>query len=284
MSCPICQGATHRLFQQHNYWIVECEACHHRCVEKNPSPEQVKYIYGDHYFRSGGDGYPDYLAEADIITDHGRYYARLLTRYMKPGTVLDVGAAAGFILKGFYEASWRGNGLEPNSMMANYGGTQLDVPIILGVMETFPSNQQYDLISMVQVIAHFYDLRQALQRAAQVTRPGGFWLIESWNKESWTARTFGQYWHEYSPPSVLNWFSPQDLTQLVSQFGYREVARGRPPKWFSAPHAKSLLQYKLETLKWGRLLTGLVGAIPNRLPLPYLGDDLFWALYQDAGD
>ncbi len=99
-----------------------------------------------------------------------------------------------------------------------------------GSLENFTSDQRFDLVSMIQVIAHFSDIRKALQNAAEVTRNGGFWLIETWNYESWVARLFGEHWHEYSPPSVLHWFSPSGLNRLVSQYGFSEVAKGRPQR------------------------------------------------------
>jgi len=78
----------------------------------------VARIYDDDYFQGGKAGYPDYLAEADLLRCHGRWYGRLLAKYMQPGRVLDIGAAAGFILQGFQDCGWKGNGVEPNQRMA----------------------------------------------------------------------------------------------------------------------------------------------------------------------
>ena len=136
---------------------------------------------------------------------------------------------------------------------------------------------------MIQVVPHLYDLRRALQVAARHTRPGGYWLIETWNRESWTARLFGHNWHEYSPPSVLHWFSPGGLQRLTAQFGFREVARDRPAKRITASHAKSLLRYKLEGSALGNSMVGLLRLLPGSLSIPYLADDVFWALYEKTG-
>lgn len=194
--------------------------------------------------------------------------------------MLDVGAAAGFILKGFQAYGWSVTGIEPNPHMAEYARTQLGLQMQTGTLEQHHSSECYDLISMIQVVSHFYDVRQALQAATALTRPGGFWLIETWNRNSWAARAFGPHWQEYSPPSVLHWFSTEGLRHLAAQFGFSEVARGKSLKWVSSEHAKSLLRYKLEDSRQKRFISSLVGLIPRRLALPYPGDDLFWALYQ----
>ncbi len=283
MICPICSGVTRRLFTRHGHWILGCEGCGHHCAEVAASEGHVARVYGDSYFEGGGDGYPDYLCEGDLLRARGQWYARLLRRYTIPGAVLDVGAAAGFVLQGFLDSGWRGRGIEPNPRMAHYARACLRLGVDVGTLEGLQRNERYDLVSMIQVVSHFYDLRKALQKAARVTRPAGFWLIETWDRESWTARAFGRYWHEYSPPSVLHWFSPEGLRRLAEQFGLREVARGRPPKWIGGAHAKALLRHKLKGSRLERLTGGLLRVVPDRLAIPYLGDDLFWALFQATG-
>lgn len=279
-NCPICEGATHQVFLKHGYWVRECEICSHRCAEIALTADHPKTVYSDDYFQGGRAGYPNYLGEADLLIAHGRRYGHLLAHYTNPGTVLDVGAAAGFILRGFYQSGWRGMGIEPNPRMAEYARTQLELNVEVGALENIQQHQQVDLVSMIQVIAHFYNLRQALQVAADVTRPGGYWLIETWNRESFVARLLGQHWHEYSPPSVLHWFSPAGLTRLASQFGFAEVACGRPSKWLNGAHAKSLLSYKFQDSWMRGLMARLLGVIPDRLAIPYPNFDLFWILFQ----
>jgi len=281
--CPICAGPTQALFVKHGYGIHDCARCGHRCAALLTDPAHVELVYGDHYFSGGGDGYPDYLGEGPLVQAHGRRYGTLLRHYMAPGRVLDVGAAAGFVLRGLQEHGWQGVGLEPNAHMAAYGRTQLGLTMITGDLERYvpPADAgTFDLVTMIQVIAHFYDLRQALARAAALTRPGGYWLIESWDYTSWPARLLGENWHEYSPPSVLHWFSPHGLTQLARQFGLTLVARGRPAKRLNGAHAKSLLRYKLQANSAFAFLNRSLAVIPDDLPIPYPAFDLCWALFR----
>jgi SAM-dependent methyltransferase len=278
MRCPLCESSSKQIFQAHGYWIRDCEKCDHRFTELNTDANHTNAIYADDYFQGGGAGYPDYLGEARILRNHGRRYGKLLEKYLTPGTMLDVGAAAGFVLQGFTDCGWQGDGIEPNHRMAEYARTELGLNVQAGALETLSKNKQYDLVNMVQVIAHFAEIRTALQQAADATKTDGYWLIETWNKDSFSARMFGQNWHEYSPPSVLHWFSPTTLKSLAESFGFEEIARGRPSKWINGGHAKSLLQYKLQSLPLGKLLGKPLNLLPEYLPLPYLADDLFWML------
>jgi SAM-dependent methyltransferase len=281
--CPICTHGSHRKFQKYGHWIQACDRCGHQFIESMPTVGHAEKVYGDGYFYGGAAGYPNYLAEGRLIRDHGRRYGKILARYMQAGTMLDVGAAAGFVLGGFIDHHWQGDGIEPNVQMAAFGREQLGINVQPGTLETLETalpGKTYDLVSMIQVLPHFYDLHQALQSAAAVTKREGYWLIETWNRDSLSAKVFGTGWHEYSPPSVLHWFSPDDLKLLAQQYGFKMVAQGRPQKWIAGAHVKSLLSYKFESMPGGRWLKGLLQLIPDRLRLPYPAEDLFWVLFQ----
>jgi SAM-dependent methyltransferase len=281
--CQICGGAMRPLFLKNQYRILGCVECGHRSAEVGEPSGHVERVYGDEYFTGGGAGYSDYLAEQEILRRHGQRYGRLLRRYMPPGDVLDVGAAAGFVLQGLVDEGWRGRGLEPNPRMSEHARTHLGLGVETGSLESFRTEERFDLVTMIQVVAHFVDLRESLRAASTLTRPGGFWLIETWNRESSTARIFGRHWHEYSPPSVVHWLTPGTLGDLAARLGFREIARGRPTKWLNGAHAVSLLRYKLGGSLPGRWLAGAGKLLPSNLPLPYPGDDLFWMLLRKEG-
>jgi SAM-dependent methyltransferase len=280
MHCPICDGTMRPLFLKEGYRIYGCAGCGHRSADVGDPSGHVERVYADEYFEGGGAGYSDYLAEQEILRRHGRHYGKRLQKHMPAGDVLDVGAAAGFVLQGLVDAGWNGRGLEPNSRMSDHARTRLSLRVDTGSLESFQTSERFDLVTMIQVAAHFTDLRKSFQVASEITRPGGFWLIETWNRESWTARIFGRSWHEYSPPSVVHWFTPATLRDLAAQFGFREIARGRPAKWLNGAHALSLLQYKLGGSIPGRLLSRAGKLIPRNIPIPYPGDDLFWMLFR----
>ncbi len=252
--------------------------CGHRFSEHLPASDHVNRTYGDDYFQGGGTSYHDYLADEEILRERGRWYGRLLCRYTPPGAVLDVGAASGFWLAGMVDLGWAGHGLEPNDAMAAHARERLGLDIRPGTLETFRDDESFDLVAMIQVVAHFVDVRRALSVAADRTRPGGHWLIETWDRSSLTARMFGRRWHEYSPPSVLHWFSRDGLRRFAKSFGMREVAWGRPRKRISGAHARSLVAYKLRGSRLGGVAGIALRAIPDGAAIPYPAEDLFWML------
>jgi hypothetical protein len=95
-----------------------------------------------------------------------------------------------------------------------------------------------------------------------------------------TARVLGRHWHEYSPPTVLHWFSLDGLLRLLEPRGFALVDHGRPPRRVMGEHAKSLLRYKAQESRFGRLASMLARPIPDNLSIPYPADDLMWAVFR----
>lgn len=240
--------------------------------------DHVTRTYSDEYFFGGGAGYLDYLGEAGLLRAAGRRYGRILQRHTEPGRLLDVGAAAGLVLKGYEDSGWQGVGLEPNSTMARWARDRLALNVANCSLEDFVPSRTFDVVSLIQVIAHFRDPRAALSRCSDLVREGGYVLIETWDRLSLTARSFGRDWHEYSPPSVLHWFSVDGVRRLGASLGLQSVARGRPRKMLSIGHAKSLLAYKSRESLVSTIGSGILKRLPDRLTVPYPFDDVFWIL------
>jgi SAM-dependent methyltransferase len=279
-TCVLCGGASTRWNEIDGYWIRQCRSCGHQFAELSQPQGHIERIYGDTYFQGGAAGYTDYFAEEELLINRGAWYARRLSAFCETGTVLDVGAAAGFTLAGFADAGWQCFGLEPNATMARYATERFGFPVEPVSFESWTANRSFDLVNMLQVFPHFLDPNKMLAKAADLLNPGGHLLIESWNRASWTARLFGRHWHEYSPPSVMHWFSKAAMIRLAESRGLQVVASGRPSKWIGAGHAKSLLRSKADASVVSRMMLGVANLIPNRAALPYPLGDLVWILFR----
>jgi len=281
MNCTICNSSNTKLkFTKYKYKILHCIDCNHVFTDFMPTLTEVTQIYSDDYFFKGGAGYEDYTLEKDMLIKRGEYYAEKISRWMTPGTVLDVGAAAGFILKGFENKGWHGMGVEPNRSMAEYGKNEIGVNIKTGTIGTVEFEEKFDLIILIQVAAHIYDFHNSIKRINGFLKPGGHLLIETWNKDSLTAKLFGKRWHQYSPPGTLNFFSKKSLNQLMMNHGFSIVKSGRPKKNIHSKHAKSLIKHKFPKPKRLKWLPGITSLFPENMILPYPAEDLIWVLYK----
>ncbi len=278
--CPLCRRTSVPQFEKHGIWIRECSGCGHRFAIPDAPDQHVQQVYGDDYFFNGGAGYDDYLSEAGILVSHGRRYGRLLKRHGAGTSLLDVGAAAGLILDGLVKEGFEGCGVEPNETMARFAQTELGLDVTASAFEDFETDRQFDVVTIVQVMGHFIDPHDALERVSRLLKPQGICLVETWNVGSWTARLSGQNWHEYSPPSVLHWYTPESLTTLFAHHGLEAVSQGRPTKKVSVGHTRSLLQHVKATSRLASIAAKALSILPPQLALPYPSEDLFWMTFR----
>lgn len=276
MQCPICDGPTQSVFSKGGHQIFGCRSCGHQCISAEYSPQSVQGKFGDDYFQGGQVCYLDYLKEADLLRDQGRRCGRLLSRYMTPGRALDIGSAAGFILKGLTDFGWQGFGIEPNPGMSAFARDHLGLDVTNTTIEEYQANRSFDLVSMFHVLPHIAEPKRLARRVAELLVPGGYWLIEIWNRESSVARLFGQSWHEYDPPRVLHWYSPRSLRRLTGPLGFRQIAWGRPVKWLQV----SKLLCRMPSWCCHRVHSQAQVGHQRTLNVPYPGDDLAWVLLQ----
>jgi SAM-dependent methyltransferase len=274
MKCPLCNSSSQFAFVSKGINILDCQSCSHRFAEIEANETHVSKVYDNSYFNGGGAGYSDYALESELLRKRGQMYSKKIAKFRNnKGRILDVGAAAGFVLKGYLDEGWKGMGLEPNGNIAKIGKDTLGLDIRQNSLEKFKLKEKFDLISMIQVVAHFYDQRKCFENASALLKDDGLLLIETWNRDSISAKLFGKNWHEYSPPSVLQWFSLNGLSDFLKQFGFEKIANGRPSKKISGKHAKSLLKHTLGN-------NPLLNLIPEKINFPYPSEDLFWALYR----
>lgn len=268
------------LFTKKGYVIKECKKCGHRSTDIKDLETHLADTYSDSYFFEGKDGYPNYLEEKEMLYRSGLKYTRVISKYMKPGKVLDVGCAAGFILKAFEEKGWECYGVEPNETMAAYGRNELKLNIRTGGMETFNSDEKFDLINLIQVVGSLYDLDKAMQNVSELNRPGGLVLVESWDMKCLAARFFGSSWHEYCPPSVVHWYSDETLSQLFRYYGFKLISQGRPSKKINLKHGLAIIAENSKKSAIKKRFFNLLSKTLGNMAVPYPPVDVKWYLFQ----
>jgi SAM-dependent methyltransferase len=264
--------------------------CSHQFVTTAPSGAHIEQQFGDDYFFGGGtSGYADYLSSEQLLRAHGKRYAETVAPFLTSRTALthlDVGCAAGFVMSGFVQSGWTSIGIDPNQTMVEHVH-QSGAKAIRGTLESADTirrlkahQDKFDLVTMIQVVAHLSDLDAALANLATLVRDNGYVLVETWDSQSRTARLLGSRWHEYSPPNVLHFFSGASLDRYMGKAGFELQDHGRPDKRITIGHGRSLFEYKYGETAWGKALLSASGFISDDLAVKYPSEDLFWRLYQ----
>jgi SAM-dependent methyltransferase len=281
LPCCICASETVLAFLSSGVPIVDCRSCGHRQADLTIDQAHIDRTYADEYFTGGGAGYSDYLIEGDMLRKRGLRYGSILGTHRAAGSLLDIGSAAGFLAEGMQQAGWTVTGVEPNDTMAQYARDRgIEVRTASGesaLQELRAAGTRFDAVAVIQVIAHVGEPLTFLESVHAVLAPGGVLLIETWDRASVAARIFGEKWHEYSPPSVVHWFTKPELATIAKSCGFDSVKSGRYPKRIAAAHGQDLVQHRMGA---NHPVTRLSRLIPSRVSVPYPGDDLFWTIFR----
>src|SRR5437762_5125246 len=131
-SCPVCGAASPPLaFVKNGYPMHRCDSCEVVFSAAPPEGEKLEALYSAEYFTEGGAGYPDYIADERTHRHQARSYLKKIGRLSaSPGTLLDVGCAAGFFLAEARARGWEVRGCELSEYAQAYARDTLGLEVV----------------------------------------------------------------------------------------------------------------------------------------------------------
>ena len=119
-------------------------------------------------------------ARADL-SERVLYWLRtLLTFKIPPARVLELGSAHGGLVASMKWAGFNATGLELSPTIADIARSLFDVDMLVGPIEdqNVPAHS-VDVIVMMDVLEHLPNPVSTIRRAAELLKPGGFFLIQT---------------------------------------------------------------------------------------------------------
>ena len=215
--------------------LFRCE----RCTFVHLAGEVDAALYGDAYFAAYAGG--DYLSEEDQRRRESRIRLDLLAQLTPPpARVLEVGAAAGFLLDEARARGYVGVGVEPNDAMAAHARDALGLDVRTGRLGELPLEEaSFDAACAFHVVEHLDAPLDALRAVHAALKPGGHLLVEVPNAQSAAARRHGAAWQPLDLPYHVGHHGPRSLRTLLERAGFevlrvdtipfaRYAARSRP--------------------------------------------------------
>jgi SAM-dependent methyltransferase len=208
--------------------MVRCGGCGAVYVGQDPAGIDFDSLYDEGYYTGATAGvFADYVGEERIRRAHARRRLLLLRnlppRIARRGRLLDVGCAAGFFLaeaRTHYEVQ----GVELSKWSSAHARERLNLPVYTGTLQgaRLPADN-FDVITLWDVIEHVPEPVPLLAEAARVLKPGGRLVLTTGDWGSAYAREKGANWHLMTPPWHLTMFSRDTLATAAARAGLRVV-------------------------------------------------------------
>ncbi len=188
--CPLC-GEDRSLSYRQNMYRIERMFFHLvRCpcgmVYVNPRPDAatIERMYDDLEYYSEGytcgvetEGYFDRREE--YLAEHDASIAQLERETgLKPGRLLELGAAGGFLLEAARRRGWSVRGVEISPPAAAYAREELGLEVFQGVLDDAPFEEgSFDAAIAENVIEHTTEPDRVAARLGRLLRPGGYLVV-----------------------------------------------------------------------------------------------------------
>jgi 2-polyprenyl-3-methyl-5-hydroxy-6-metoxy-1,4-benzoquinol methylase len=217
--CVACRDGTATPFYG---GLVQCDRCRHVWARLDISAEQVRRLYGRHYF--AGDEYSDYLADRRIAEmNFARRLRDLLpfTNASRHRHVLEVGCAYGLFLNVARPYFDTVAGIDISVDAIEYAREQLHVDVMAGDLLTHDfGSRTHDVVCMWDTIEHLVEPDRYVEAAARQMTPGALIAITTGDISSFNARLKRERWRLIHPPTHVQYFSRRSLARMLDRQGF----------------------------------------------------------------
>lgn len=268
--CPICEG-THCVprfqvpFPRHSemgyhgftlaqqvdvatWTIVECLDCTAHYPHPYPTREEIDSFYAGQQHPNEWE--QEYYVEVrpEVRASWGEFAEKIARLRGGPGRLLEIGCAAGWLLKAARDQGWEVAGLEAAPKFQRYATKTLGLPVQLGTIDALaapPSgetssgesvlgNAPFDVIVMSDVIEHLHDPVADLKKIRKRLAPDGYLILSTCDIGSPGARFYGVNWRQIILSHTVYW-TKRSMRHALRRAGFRVERFSEVRYWDPAP-------------------------------------------------
>lgn len=213
--------------------IWQCKRCGLIFQEQSFSQKQL----GEAYSQAEDESYFEQFEQRKNLFKQS--LARINSFAAPPGRLLDVGSGAGLFVSLAKNSGWQAEGIDPSIWASREAKKRFGVKVQRGTFENFKNKPaSFDVITMWDVLEHYVDPLEALQKANRLLKKDGILALTTININSWFSGLFGPHW-PWLIRIHLWYFTHKTLVKMLVKAGFRVEWIGGQTRWFSLPYLLS---------------------------------------------
>ena len=249
--------------------VVQCKQCGYVYANPRWSPDELLEAY-----TAVEDEVYEKEREGRELTF--RKHLQALEKVIGPAQgrcLLDVGAYIGVFVEVAQVAGWQAMGVEPSTWAAA-AARQRNLNIIEGTLDAPElQGQQFDLITMWDVIEHVADPASEIAKSYQLLKPGGTLVLHTMDIDSLFARLMGSRW-PWLMDMHIHFFSQKTMADMLCQKGFQVIWSGAQGRYLRLGYFATRIEALSRPL--GRLARFLIATLRlQEVAIPLNFGDLF---------
>lgn len=220
IKCIFCNTENNEIIIEENgYNGVQCVTCHLIYINPRPKFEAIVDLYGHDNAHATADSHIRFSFAKALYSKHT---LRLIKKYVK-GSMLEIGAGAGYFLKEAQKQEFETYAIEFNKIQADFIAQEHSIPCELKALskETFGS-KTFDIIYHCDVLSHFYNPIDEFKRINYKLNSRGYVVFETGNLGD-VNKTYFKYYPKFQYPDHLFFFSEKNIKTLLNETGFELV-------------------------------------------------------------
>lgn len=259
VDCPLCDSSSASFVLSSKdfyneiegvYHVQKCNDCSFIYTSPRPKIEMLKHFYPDEalYYKPvvpKMDGYFFKLKKLILINYMGypgsknefikfllfpiylffrsRIFIQGYPEYKGKGMILDIGSSYGGFLYQMSNLGWKTKGLEMNFKAAEFGQRKLNLDIESKMLHEFKPQSSYDVVTMRMVLEHLKDPKATLKMCKSLLNENGQLIFSVPDFSGFESKLYKEYAYTLHLPVHFNHFTPQSISQLLKECGYRNI-------------------------------------------------------------
>ena len=157
-ACIVCSSKKIKLslIDYRQISISKCEDCGFQFMNPQYTDEYLTEYYSNY---TSGDDF-DYWHEA-LLYGHDFYLSKI-EKFINVGKMLDVGCGGGYLLEAAINRGWAVRGFDVDDVATSMVSERIGVEIDSGDFFSTKLDEDYDLVTMHQVLEHVKDPNKTL--------------------------------------------------------------------------------------------------------------------------
>jgi len=214
------RGKHHLLFRSDgDERVVRCRRCGFVYLNPIPDPDVLLRSWADRpIFKDEISGTLAHAARGDVAN---------ITRFVRPGRLLEIGCGYGALLVEAQEAGFEVHGWEVNTNQCEYIRAELGVPNVFSEPLTdkaFP-DRTFDVVAMLDVVEHIHNVHELLAEVRRILKDDGILYIDTPDFNGLRSRIRRRKWSYLTSVSHIYFFTLQSLDNLLRTEGMGVQAR-----------------------------------------------------------